>query len=97
MNRKAYIVTNKRHVTIAAYIVPGEVHINITVCPPLTTKKILRWKQPLPNVSLYFHSTLFFFFQNINNKKDVEKKYLKNESVRIVQINFQIQTHFFLC
>lgn len=39
----------------------------------------------------------FFFFQNINNKKDVEKKYLKNESVRIVQINFQIQTHFFLC
>lgn len=38
-----------------------------------------------------------FFFQNINNKKDVEKKYLKNESVRIVnvQINFQIQTHFF--
>lgn len=39
MNRKAYIVTNKRHVTIAAYIVPGEVHFNITVCPPLNHEK----------------------------------------------------------
>lgn len=44
---------------------------------------------------LYTFIVLYFFFQNINNKKDVEKKYLKNESVRIVQINFQIQTHFF--
>lgn len=49
---------------------------------------------PLLNESLYFHITLFFF-QNINNKKDVEKNYLKNESVSIVKINFQIQTHFF--
>lgn len=47
---------------------------------------------------MYLHTFIvLFFFQNINNKKDVEKKYLKNESVRIVQINFQIQTHFFLC
>lgn len=44
---------------------------------------------------LYTFIVLYFFFQNINNKKDVQKKYLKNESVSIVQINFQIQTHFF--
>lgn len=45
---------------------------------------------------LYTFIVLYFFFQNTNNKKDVEKNYLKNESVSIVQINFQIQTHFFL-
>lgn len=97
MNRKAYIVTNKRHVTIAAYIVPGEVHINITVCPPLNHEKDFKMEAAATKctcISILPYNFIFFF-QNINNKKDVEKKYLKNESVRIVQINFQIQTHFF--